>query len=94
MIARWWRRDAVWWQVWLPQSGLAGGWVCGTALGVALYLSGCAGQQVTLTDASQTACKGQAAANIATDAALVLGQPGAAAASGAISAALGVLCKW
>lgn len=49
---------------------------------------------ITLTEAAQTACKGQAAANVATDAALLLGQPGAAATASAISAGLGVLCKW
>ena len=84
MIPRWTRELAV----------DVGPFVVGLAVAAMLWLNGCAGQQITLTDAAQAACRGQAAANVAGEAAAVLGQPGVAATSSAISVALGTLCKW
>lgn len=63
-----------------------------TILTAALFVVGCAG--TTLSDAASTACKGQSAANLATDAAVVLNNPKAAELASATSAYLGLLCKW
>lgn len=60
----------------------------------AISLAGCAGGPVTLSQAAQAACKGQSAANVATEAAMALGQVEVAAAGAAVSAGLGIACKW
>lgn len=31
-ISRWWFRPAMWWQFWLPQSGIPGGAIVAAAL--------------------------------------------------------------
>lgn len=60
---------------------------------IAAFVSaGCAG--TTLSDAASTACKGQSASNLATDAAVALNNPKAAELASATSAYLGLLCKW
>lgn len=56
--------------------------------------SGCTQLGPALSDVAATACKGQAAANLATDAAVALGNRKAAELASATSAYLGMACKW
>lgn len=55
-------------------------------------LSAC--NSVTLSKGAELACKGQAAANIATEAAAALGYRDIADGASATSKALGLACKW